>query len=375
MIEQHLQKIADNINNNSCVFFIGAGISSDCGLPSGNDLSKKFAEQLGLDFENQRLSELAEYFEVEFGRQELIEFLKKELLIHIPQENRGCYNIIVKIPINIIITTNYDNLLQDLSNKYNVIKKNDDLWKINESIDNIIKIHGDLDFPEDIIITDSDFINYYDRYPNISSFLEYIFSTKSIIFLGFGLKDLNTTNILFWANKTMGTGKKKNYAVFKNINKYFKKVLENRNIIVIETNANDFLKQITDKMDIDLDKKEPLLEFKTYYSNEHIKMGDETNINFDFTNNADQSIICISYQFEAYHEGNFILKYTKHAYNERIEPGSNVRKPWGVVNPLHAYFGGLLLKGLYESKVYIDYLIGDDKNIKTVVGSAKLIVE
>ena len=48
----------------------------------------------------------------------------------------------------------------------------------------------------------------------------------------------NTTNILFWANKTIGTGKKKNYAVFKSINKYFKKILEDRNIIVILDSDN-----------------------------------------------------------------------------------------------------------------------------------------
>jgi len=240
----HINKIVESIEKSNCVFFIGAGISASCGLPSGNDLSKNIAEELSIPIKKRNLPEIAEIYETEFNKNDLVELLKKNIEIDIPDEKLSVYKIIKTLPINIILTTNYDDLLQKLSNDYIVINRNSAIWKIDERSKNIIKIHGDLNFTDDLIITESDFFKYEDRYPNILSYLKYIFSSKLIVFLGFGFRDLNTTSILFWVNKTLSSNSRNHYAVLKSVDKNYKKVIESRQVKVIKMDAEKFLRTI-----------------------------------------------------------------------------------------------------------------------------------
>jgi hypothetical protein len=376
----HINKIVESIEKGNCVFFIGAGISASCGLPSGSDLTKNIAKELNITFKNRNLPEIAEFYKTEFSKIDLIELVRKSIEIDIPDEKLTAYKIIKRLPINIILTTNYDNLLQKLSNDYNVINRNNNIWKIDDRSKNIIKIHGDLDFTDDLILTESDFYKYEDKYPNILSYLKYIFSSKLIVFLGFGLRDLNTTNILFWINKTLHSSGRNHYAVLKSVNKNYKDVLESRNIKVIKMDAEKFLIETAKKLNIDLAAKEEI-NFNAFYMPDIINFGEESNINFEFKNNTNDVIQLLSYKFEAYHNGTIIAIYAKHSFLETIQAKKEFKKNFNKVNPLQLYFSNSTIKGEFSSRIFIEYVKLNssqnniNSNVKTIISIANLLVK
>ena len=376
----HINKIVESIKKSNCVFFIGAGISASCGLPSGNDLSKIIAKELDIPIKSRNLPEIAEFYETEFNKHDLVELLRKNIEIDIPDEKLTVYKIIKRLPINIILTTNYDSLLQNLSNDYIVINRNSAIWKIDDRSKNIIKIHGDLDFTDDLIITESDFFKYEDRYPNILSYLKYIFSSKLIVFLGFGLRDLNTTGILFWANKTLCSNSRNHYAVLKYVDKNYKNVLKSRNIKVIKMDAVKFLTEIAEKLNIDLIAKEEIL-FNAFYKPDIINFGEESTINFKLNNNTNNSVQLLSYRFEAYYNGVIIAMYKKHLFLKIIQPNAPFKKEFNKVNPLLHYFNNSTIKGEFSSRIIIEYVIlnssqnDEQEDVKTVISIANLLVK
>lgn len=380
-MKHHLKKIAEHIRNEDCVFFIGAGISSTSGLQSSKDIAQKIAEELSIEFNNASLPELAEFYESEFKRVALIDFLRKNFdESKITAEQKYLYQIITKIPIKIILTTNYDNLLKSMSDDIIVINRNIDLWRIKENLKNIIKIHGDFDAPEELVITESDFIKYPDNHPNMMSFIEYIFSSKVIVFLGFGLRDLNTTSILFWLNKTLKETRTSIYSIMKPVDQFYKKVLEKRGVTVLEENAKSFLEELAQILNIDLAKKKNDLEFNSYYEPNIIARGDNSKIIFNLKNNTQEVIYCLSYRFEGYLNDVLIAQFPKHAFNQKIESNSLEIKPFKIVDPVKYYFRGKPGKGKFITKVYLEYRIGEpedstDAIIDIVIADAIITVK
>lgn len=102
-----------------------------------------------------------------------------------------------------IITTNYDNLLESCKNSnsklYSVVANDGDLLsKSNEKY--IIKMHGDLQEPEKIVLRESDYIEYEQNRPLISTYIRSLLINHTFVFIGYSLNDYNLKLIIGWIN-------------------------------------------------------------------------------------------------------------------------------------------------------------------------------
>ena len=96
-----------------------------------------------------------------------------------------------------IITTNYDNILEELFKDFNVISGQDDILISNvNNVFNIFKIYGSIDSPNSIVITESDYDNFKSKLKYLSAKFLTIFVEHPIIFIGYELEDLNVQFIL-----------------------------------------------------------------------------------------------------------------------------------------------------------------------------------
>lgn len=97
-----------------------------------------------------------------------------------------------------IITTNYDNFLDNLFKNFKVFVGQDDLIFSKDSfgISEIYKIHGSISDPKSLILTDRDYINYSEKYAYLAAKLLTIFVERPIIFLGYSVNDKNIEDIL-----------------------------------------------------------------------------------------------------------------------------------------------------------------------------------
>lgn len=108
-------------------------------------------------------------------------------------------NMLVKTQI--ILTTNYDTFIED---SYNTISK----YKITKYIGQkgffqstfgyaeLYKLHGSVDSPQDIIITENDYIRFEKNSVLISAKIISMMMNSPIIFIGYSLTDINVRKII-----------------------------------------------------------------------------------------------------------------------------------------------------------------------------------
>ncbi|MFQ9509529.1 MAG: SIR2 family NAD-dependent protein deacylase [Lachnospiraceae bacterium] len=91
-----------------------------------------------------------------------------------------------------IITTNYDTLLENIFDDFSVMVGQDNMIVANSfNIFEIFKIHGCINNPNSIVITESDYNYFNDKLKYLSAKLLTIFVEHPIIFIGYGLGDVN----------------------------------------------------------------------------------------------------------------------------------------------------------------------------------------
>ena len=95
-----------------------------------------------------------------------------------------------------IITTNYDEVLEDVFKEFSVLIGQNSLLVANSlNIFEIYKIHGCCSKPDSIVLTEEDYVNFDNKLKYLSAKLLTIFVEHPIIFIGYGLGDVNIRNI------------------------------------------------------------------------------------------------------------------------------------------------------------------------------------
>lgn len=106
--------------------------------------------------------------------------------------------LLKKVNIDGVITTNWDKLLENLIfPEFETYVGQDELiFSDLSNIGEIYKIHGSVDMPNSLILTDEDYQDYQDRNPYLAAKLLTIFIENPIIFIGYSLSDKNIQDIL-----------------------------------------------------------------------------------------------------------------------------------------------------------------------------------
>lgn len=96
-----------------------------------------------------------------------------------------------------IITTNWDNFLENNFNDFNIyIGQQELLFSEAISIGEIYKIHGCISRPETLILTEEDYLDFNAKNAYLAAKLLTIFVEHPIIFIGYSLSDNNIQQII-----------------------------------------------------------------------------------------------------------------------------------------------------------------------------------
>lgn len=191
----HIQKAS---RDNRLVIFVGAGVSMNSGIPSWNALIDALKQDLpnGFSSETDALK-IAQAYKDTRGHKEYMDKVKEILLYNKTVPNPLHKSIFALNPCH-VITTNYDDLLeQQLANeftKFHVIREDKDLPQMASS-NTLVKMHGDF-ATDNIVLTESDYLNYKDKFPLIRAYVQSLFASKLVLFVGFSFTDLNLKMIL-----------------------------------------------------------------------------------------------------------------------------------------------------------------------------------
>lgn len=122
----------------------------------------------------------------------------KSALLNIPQsEEIDLLNKIAVRSVSGIITTNYDQLLENIFNDYSVFIGQEelifsDIFQIGE----LYKIHGCVSKPKSIVITQKEYEDFQKSSAYLIAKILTIFLEYPIIFIGYSIQDQNILNIL-----------------------------------------------------------------------------------------------------------------------------------------------------------------------------------
>lgn len=247
------ERIFELIRKEEAALFVGAGMSLYAGYPSGAKLAEILYNNLTSDLQKQidfdtNLPKLAEdiYYLKGGNKNYLIEIIKKEFQKE--PTNTETHLLVAKIPqIKTIITTNYDSLFETTNKNCEVIRKSSDCATANPKKQWLFKIHGDLVDTANIILTNSDYNNYFEKEKEHSVFWNTV-KTKlienHIIFIGYALEDSNIMVIIDKILNELGDNRKEMFFVAPSIQPAKLKFLQQKGIEFIQATAADLFKEI-----------------------------------------------------------------------------------------------------------------------------------
>lgn len=198
----HIKNIKQANENDRLAIFVGAGISKSSdsdyiSLPSWSDLITELKSDLAITEELDYLK-LAQLYYLEFGEQTYNQKLKK----YFPEDitPSSLHRTILKVSPRVIITTNWDCIIENTIDQegylYDKICTDKDLVS-STSPNKFIKIHGDFK-NHNIVFKEDDYLNYSRNFPLIENHIKSIFSTHTVLFLGYSYNDINLKHIMKW---------------------------------------------------------------------------------------------------------------------------------------------------------------------------------
>lgn len=114
--------------------------------------------------------------------------------------------LLKKIQIDGVITTNWDKLLETLFPEFNPIVGQSGLLNTkSQGIGEIYKIHGCIDDFNSLVLTTADYNNFNERNPYLAAKLLTIFIEHPIIFIGYSISDENIISILKLISNCLST--------------------------------------------------------------------------------------------------------------------------------------------------------------------------
>lgn len=216
--------LIDAIKAKKCILFVGSGLSAQVKRKDGRPLPtwKNFllelldwAKSINVQFwgNPEDISDMIEKGNLLTAAQELQDRIDTPLINDFlasvlddesvkPSET---HCLLPNIPFRAILTTNYDTLIEGAyalikSGKIPTVFTQEDLLTrpspLHRDYFFIFKLHGHIDRPETIILGSRDYQDLLFRTPGYRQFLETLFSTHRVLFIGFGINDPDLVNII-----------------------------------------------------------------------------------------------------------------------------------------------------------------------------------
>ena len=278
MLEQDIRFLAEELEKGKLVVFVGAGVSKNSGLPEWEELIKDYADYRGIkEFTSKQFLTIPEEVFERYGSLKYYEIAEKRFLgKYVPN---SIHRILKKMKLTYIITTNYDTLIEDEIKNLQIVSKDEDLPYTNSN-KMLIKMHGDFE-NKNIVLKQSDYDNYEKNFQLISTLVKGLFTTNTVLFIGYSYSDTNVQQIMNWIKEILKEKTRKAFLVeFTNedskeeengeqINKISLKLLNDNNDEVLYENKkerfnNNYEKTLTKFLSNIYNEKEKVKQEKIF---------------------------------------------------------------------------------------------------------------
>lgn len=229
-------EIFEALAANRCVLFVGAGLSrgavrsNGCRLPDWKGLllelvewmkrnlvgfnDKLYIEEIIASIESNKLLEAAQALQDEMEPVDLARFYKSVFRDESLRPT-DMHFLLPNIPFRAILTTNYDKLIEmahfERGKHFPVYTQRNIADAINDRDHFICKLHGDVDYPETMVLGYKDYNELVALRREYTKFLENIILNNLILFVGYSANDPDLTLVLNNLTVIFGQQNQKHY--------------------------------------------------------------------------------------------------------------------------------------------------------------------
>jgi len=237
---------------------IGAGYSQNAHLPAGESipdwggLGKALAAEL-TDFHPRDAVDAISAYQEEYGRTRLVERIGELLLIDDAKPGRP-HEALCRAGFDLVLTTNFDFLLK---RAYELIGQPCQPLLTESQLPQspldgqtqLLKLHGDLNHPNDLVATEDDFDGFLNRYPLKATFAGNLLITRTLVLLGYSFDDPDTRSLWTLIRVRVGTLQRRGYVLLLNPSSTEVARFARRNITVVNLAGSDYAQAFTDLFD------------------------------------------------------------------------------------------------------------------------------
>ncbi|SFD24269.1 SIR2 family protein [Algibacter pectinivorans] len=219
-IEVFINDYVKKLNEGVASIFAGAGLSIPAGYVNWPELMSEIAQDLGLDINQEKdLVSIAQYHVNENQNRSK---LNQKILDEFTEDTDETENhrVISRLPVSSIWTTNYDKLIEKSYLKENKVVDvkymNNQLLTTKPKRDLVVyKMHGDVNHPDEAILTKEQYEQYYQTHEPFLNALSGELITKTFLFIGFSFTDPNLDYVLSRLNFRFSKNKRTHYCFVK----------------------------------------------------------------------------------------------------------------------------------------------------------------
>lgn len=276
----HIKEMADRIKDanleDKLVIFVGAGVSNNSGYKTWQELIrvmdttiKYSSDPMNKRYSSDELLRIPQFLKKE-APSKYKDIIRKNFGTD-PEEANKIVDSILKFKPHHIITTNFDCLIEysiqkihkeiresRTQNEYALVRKDQDLISIKKN-NLLIKMHGDVEAFEHIILAEDDYLNYSNTHILIETFIKSLLIDHTFLFIGYSIGDYNLKLIMNWVDNIVSkydsnlTQRRPHFFInsdIKPVSKYDRKYFSDKNIYVLEPSYLPKEIQQTDVEDI-----------------------------------------------------------------------------------------------------------------------------
>lgn len=191
------RELAELARQGHLALFLGAGVSVPAGLPTWTRLIEELSA--GTDLTAKELKALHVLDQAELLSLRLMDFGQRvsEVTSRAPRPSLA-HALLAGLNCRETVTTNYDRLYEDAVEAGGRARPSVLPWQ--DSAPGrpwILKLHGDAEHPEDIVLTRRDFVGYDAHTRPAGSILQALLMTRHLLFVGASLNDDNVSRLAY----------------------------------------------------------------------------------------------------------------------------------------------------------------------------------
>ncbi len=230
--------------------FIGAGLSVGAGLPGWYDLIAELSARIGHKLpprewaSGDALIDAAQTYVNRQGLHSLIGHLKDRLDTTGVQPT-AAHRALARLPISLVFTANFDNLLErafrDAGKRIEVVVKDSSIpfMRRGQDVVNLVKLYGDLDQPDTIVLTRQQYESYFLQRPQMVKLLETELARSDTVYLGWSGADPYFKLVLGELLSRFGQMMRPGYAVMFDVTDDQREELRRKQIRLVELPVGD----------------------------------------------------------------------------------------------------------------------------------------